>query len=152
MPDHKITRFACSSSSTSSVTGTGSTCTAPPGSNVNAVTLPNAAMYWSCFPTGSPSFTISSSHASSASFCDETNSRLYVCSALSRLTVNDDDEPSPLLAGRSATLVSSIACVRCVIRRASRKMGCSMRSTSSTISVFEYERRIDEKKRRFAVT
>jgi hypothetical protein len=62
--------------------------------------------------------------------------------ALSRATVNDDDEPSPEFAGTSATLVSSMPLVTPVILSASRKMRCSILSTSSTISVFEYERRM----------
>ena len=44
--------------------------------------------------------------------------------------MNDDDEPRPELAGTSATLVSSMPLVTPVICSASRKMRCSILSTS----------------------
>ena len=40
-------------------------------------TPPNAAMYWSCLPTGRPSTSISMRHASSASSAAATCSRFH---------------------------------------------------------------------------
>ncbi len=95
VPVYMMSRLFCSSSSTSSFTGTGSTCTLPSVSMVSAVTLPKAAMYWSCLPTGSAKRSISMWQASSAKRADDTKLRLYVYSALSRATVKLLEEPSP---------------------------------------------------------
>ena len=57
-------------------------------------------------------------------------------------TVKLLDEPSPLLAGKSATLVSSMPLAMPVIVSASRKIRCLMSLTFETISVSEYASRI----------
>jgi hypothetical protein len=62
-------------------------------------------------------------------------------SALSSAVVKLPDEPSPVPAGMSASVVISCwSCVMPLIRNASRTIGCWMSSTRDTVSICEYLR------------
>ena len=75
---------------------------------VKQVMPPNAAMYWSCLPIGSPSRSISMWQACSASSRGWTMLRAWACRARSSAVVKLPDEPSPVPAGISASVVISI--------------------------------------------
>lgn len=119
----------------------GETCTLPSRWNSKQVMPPNAAMYWSCFPAGLPSSTISTCEASSARSPAVTCSRFHAYTAFSRPTVNAPDEPSPVPAGMSARLTtSSDGPIACSVSTA-RMIGCSICVGSVTRSSAEYLRK-----------
>ena len=82
-------------------------------SNVNAVTPPNAAMYWSCLPMGSLSMSISIVARLFGELLARYELALVRVERVSSATVNVLDEPSPQLAGTSATRDELDALARC---------------------------------------
>ena len=69
--------------------------------------------------------------------------RLCLCSTLSRQVVKLPDEPRPVPAGMSATLVSSmLGASTPVSLSASRMIGCLMSATFLTRSICEYRNSI----------
>ena len=102
---------------------------------------PNAAAYWSCLPTERCNRSISISHASRASSSALAWSRRKACTAFSRPTVNEPEEPNPVPDGMSAVLTISTAGPMSWAESTSRMMGCSIACGLSTRSSAEYLRK-----------